>query len=185
MVGEKQAVTGEDEVIFEARYSRFKVWLCIVVAIIPVLVLSFGAAYLCLLENKYIGAVALFLIGSAGLLFTLDSALLERIVFYRDRLTKYWYLFGSRTIHYSRAMVKAPDRYMRLLSSAHFIAEIKENGKPVPMRLPIMYNSFFFPSDAANTIKLITDYLAEDTEKNPRIFKKAMLPGEVICHTQK
>lgn len=180
MADNDQANAQADDIVFSARYSRFKVWISIIVAILPVMFLSFGAAYLCMLRGKYLGAVALSLIGSCGLLFVLDSALFKGIEFFGDRVTKLWYVFGSRTVQYSSGMAKAPDWYMRLLSSAHFIVEVKDDGRPVPLRLPIMYYAFFFPSDTAKKIEMIIDYLTEDTENNPRKFKRSMLPKEFM-----
>jgi hypothetical protein len=116
------------------------------------------------------------------LLLALDSVFLNEITFYQDRVVKVWSLFGERTIYYSRASVKSPRLYDRALSSAHIIFESKDDGRPVRWRLPILYHSFFFPSEVAKQIDVILDYLTEEVieENNPKKFKKFWLPKKIM-----
>jgi len=146
------------------------------------MLLCVGGAYLAALEGKYRG-LATLLLPAAILPFLLDSVLFKEILFYQDRVVKIWHFFGKKAIRYSNGSVSFPEWYMRWLSSAHFIFESKENGRPVPMRMPLLYNAFFFSVDSAKQIEKIMAYLTEYDERHLRKFKKATLPKEVLCQT--
>jgi len=173
------AGTEDSEVVLSAQYSPFKAWVSILLFMFGMF-LVFGGAYFCPLKGKYVGVVCLTVIGLSAVIFTLDIMFFKELVFFRDRVTKYWHLFGCRTVWYARGLVHAPDRYVSQFSSAYFIVELGDNGRPIRWRLPIMYIAFFFSADTVSKINGILDYLADYREDNPRIFKRTMLQEEVI-----
>lgn len=177
MVENEQLSAQEDEVAFRAQYSLLKICFSILVCIFPLLIL-FGAAYLAIAAGKYVPAVACLFLAVIILMLPLEGIFVKHLLFYRGRIVKVWYLFGQKTISYSEASVKKPD--MPWLSSVHFVFQSRDNGKPVPMRLPIHYHSFFFASDTAEKIEAIMDYLTDDKQNNPRKFKRFTLPVEVV-----
>ncbi|MFZ5866838.1 MAG: hypothetical protein ACOYXY_13225 [Thermodesulfobacteriota bacterium] len=181
MANTDQIPVQANDVVLSAEYFGPKVWLVIIVLVIPVMCFFSAIAYLSILDGTYTGSLAL-LVAASALIIALDSLFLKEIVFFQDRVMKAWHLLGQRTIYYSKASVTDPRVHMGWLSSSgvHYIFESNENGKPVRWRIPIGYIPFFFPSDTARTINMIMDYMTEDKENNPKKFKKAMLPKEVI-----
>lgn len=181
MLDNGRAKTQEDEIIFSARYSPFRVWFSVIIMFLPFMWLFFGVAYADLLRGKYINALLLALMPSIALLFTLDSIFFRRLVFYEDRVVKLWYVLGQRTIYYSRAIVIGPPKYFHWLSSVYAIRETGENGKYLLMQIPISYIAFFFPSATSKGIETIVNCLTGDTANIPkRIFVKSRLPKEAI-----
>jgi hypothetical protein len=169
-----------DDIIFAARYSPRKLWFYIIAFFTFPLVLMFVGVCLALAQKNYRGAVAGLTLGSVILLVFLEAIFFKELLFYRDRVMKVWHLFGQKTIPYTRANVKRPDWYMRWVSSAHHIFESEEDGRPIRMRLPLLYHSSFFPPKTATKIEMIMDYMTEDKENNPRKFRKSILPKEVV-----
>jgi hypothetical protein len=97
-----------DEIIFSASYSRPRALLGFVVLMLPGL-LFFVLGCLAVLFGEY-GAAAFFLsLSLPVLIFGIEESFSERVIFYRDRVTKVWQGFGSRTVHYSNAQVASPQ----------------------------------------------------------------------------
>jgi len=179
MVNDDQMKTHDDELVFSARYSPFRVWVMVIfIAMFPIWVFL-RVSYLNLLRGEYLNA---FLFSAPLLLmiyFTLDSILFKELLFYSDRVVKIWHFFGRRTIYYRRAKVIHPPWYLRWLG--HAIRETRENGKDLLMQMPVSYVACFLRADSIKMIGKILDYLTEDTENNQKPFRKARLPKEVIC----
>lgn len=180
MVDKSEISANGDEVIFSAQYSSFRVWFSFLTAFTFLLTLLIAGACFAIRDGNYLGGGALAFVAACGALFILDAIFFKELLFYGDRVAKVWHLFGQRTISYSNASVSFPQWYMRWISSAHHIFESKENGRPVPLRLPIMYNAFFFPADTWERIDTIVNYLTQDDDNNPKKFRKTKLPKEII-----
>ena len=180
MVENEQLKTQDDEIIFSARYSVSRVWLLlIVVAVFPTWLL-FSVVYLDLVRGRYIDALLFSILPLLMLLFTLDSVFFKELLFYQDRVVKVWHIFGNRTIYYVAGKIVDPPRYWRWVLSGHHIRETRP-GKNFVIQIPILYVGSMFPSTTVQKIETIMDYLTQDVENNPRTFKKASLPKEVIC----
>jgi hypothetical protein len=178
MVDKDQITKLEDEIIFSARYSPFRVWIMVmVVALLPMWLL-FRVCYLDLLRGKYMDAFIVSVLPLLMLLVTLDSIFFKELLFYQDRVVKVWHLFGRRTIYYSAGKVVDPPHSWRWIFSYHHIRETRI-GKNFVIQIPILYIAWLFPSAAAAKIETIMDYLTQDIEDNPRNFKRATLPKEV------
>lgn len=179
MGDDEQTKTEQDEIIFSARYSVFRVWfMVIVVEMFPTWILCY-LLYIDVVKGRNIHAFFVSLLLLLMFLLALDSMSFKELRFYQDRVVKIWHIFGSRTIFYRTAKVIDPPSYLRWLSYA--IRETEENGKDLLLQMPVSYVACLFPSDSSKMIGKILDYLTEDTENNPRTFKKVGLPKEVIC----
>jgi len=179
MADSEEITSQEEEILFSARYSVFRVWfMVIVVVMFPTWIFCY-LLYIDVLKGEYIHAffVSVFLL--LMLLLALDSIFFKELLFYQDRVVKVWHIFGNRTIYYRTAKVIDPPWYLRWLSYA--IRETGENGKDFLLRVPVSYVAGLFPSDSTKTIGKILDHLTEDTENRSRRFKKARLPKEIIC----
>jgi hypothetical protein len=170
----------KDEILFAAESHTTKVLLCVMIVGWFPLLMAFGGAYFAFVREDYFGGALLWFFGFIMLYVPLDAIFFKELLFYQDRVVKVWHLLGQKSIPYSRASVKGPDWYMRWLSSAHHIFESKDDGKPIPMRLPLLYHSFFFTPKTRKRIEMIMDYMTEDKENNPRKFRKSVLPKEVM-----
>jgi len=146
---------------------------------LPIFLMSV-LAYRQLDKGEYVGASLASLVALLILVPLLDIVLFKEMGFYGDRVTKSWHLFGSKTVYYQGAAVTEPQGYPGGWSSLRWIVQVRDDGRPLPLRLPLMYIAFFFPSDTAKKVARIMECLAGDTERNPRVFKNASLPAEVI-----
>jgi hypothetical protein len=180
MGDDEQTKTEQGEIIFSARYSVLRVWsMVIVVAMFPTWIFCY-LLYIDVVHEKYIHAFFVSVLLLLMLLFTLDSILFKELLFYQDRVVKVWHIFGSRTIYYVAGKIVDPPRYWRWVLSGHHIRETR-SGKNFVLQIPVLYIGSMFPSTTARKIETIMDYLTQDVQNNPRNFKKASLPKEVIC----
>ncbi len=180
----------QDEIVYTACYSKWRMYISFLIMMPLYFTLAIGTIIFMIIDKKFIGALLWILIFLLPMtVLTLDSILFKELVFYSDKVTKSWYLFGSRTIRYQAAKIVGPPRNFEWLSSAYQIRETNEFGKTILKQIPILYISFFFPSKTSKTIREIGDFLTEDKENNPRPFKKAniqsgdlkALKGEAEC----
>jgi len=170
----------DNDLVFLARYSVSRVWFSVIVVwVFPTWVLCY-LLYVDMLKGNYVHAffVSVFLV--LALVAILDSTFFKELRFYQNRVVKVWHVFGNRTIYYRTAKVITPAWWLRWLSCV--IRETTEDGKDLPLQLPVSFIACLFPSYSRKVIGKILDYLTEDTENTSRHFKKASLPKEVICH---
>ncbi len=166
----------QDEIVYTACYSKWKMYISFLIMMPLYLTLLIGTIVFCINDKEYVKALLLILIFLLPCIVIIsDSILFKDLVFYSDKVTKSWYLFGSRTICYQSAKIVGPPKYKEWLSSAYQIRETNEFGKTILKQIPILYISFFFPSKISKTIREIGDFLTEDKENNPRPFKKTNL----------
>lgn len=179
MGDDEQTYTEENEIIFSARYSPSKVWFTIITLFMFPMWILLSSAYHLTLKGQYSIATGCSLLGTAILLFTLDSLLFKELLFYRNRVVKVWRFLGQRTIYYSRAKVTGSSTSYRYFLR---VFQIKESqiGKALFIQVPISCIFFFFPPDVRNKISNIIDYLADDTSTGLKMFNKSSLPKEVI-----
>jgi hypothetical protein len=179
MGNDHQVTDPRDEIILEARYSGAAFWLSqIALLVFGCLVLY--ASYDYLLRGDYI-KVALGLICAPFVLtVTVDQILTREILFYPDRVVKIWRFLGRRTIYYSNGQVKGPPPHLRWLQKAYHIKEVRQKGTNILQRVPILYNTRFFPSETARQVAVIMEFLTDKSEDNPRTFRKTLLPREAI-----
>lgn len=168
-----------DQIILKTKFSgsffRFSQ-----MATLFIIGIMFYAAYVHLLRGSYQRGVILILIVLLLVLMALRGTLTKEFLFYQDRVVQVWYLFGKRTIYYSRAQVEGP--FFPWPAKGYQIKEIKEEGK-VPLRqIAISFGIRSMPPETIENIEAIFDYLTEDTKNNLRRCKKVTLPREVICH---
>jgi hypothetical protein len=166
----------QNEIVYTGCYSKWRMYISLLIQIPFYLTLVIGTIIFCINDKEYVRAFLLTLMFLLPcILITSDSILFKELIFYRDKVTKLWYLFGSRTIYYGNAKIVGPPRNMKWLSSAYQIRENNDKGKTILKQIPILYISFFFPSKTSKAIKEIGDFLTDDKESNPRLFKKTNL----------
>jgi hypothetical protein len=121
-----------------------------------------------------LGSVMLFLLLPL-LYLALNPICFKEIIFCPNRVQIVRRILRPKTIYYSNARL---DR--GTLLPGYLIEEVPEKGQP--KRTPFIYDfqPYFFPSEAAKKVETILDYLTDDSsKKNPRLFKRAVLPGLV------
>jgi hypothetical protein len=177
----------QDEVVFTAQYSFTR--LSVILGIYWLLMwrwLGFTydvAHHICegivsgegLLHFLLLGSILLLLL-TPVLGFGLNPLLFKEFIFYPNRLGIVRRIFRSKTVYHSNAVVEKGT-----LTAGHLIYEAREKGKP--QQTPFFYDIYtsFFSSEAREEIENIFDYLTDDSsQKNPRIFKRRMLPLDVL-----
>lgn len=158
-----------DEIICSARYSLGRVSLWIIGHFL-VVYLCFGLAHDSFLKENHIGAFVMFAIGLLLLLFVLEQIFSERIIFYGDRVTKVWHVFGSRTIYYSNAKATGPGK------GTYWIRETGLNRQYAFTKIPIVCRPYLCSSDVSKEVRAILDRLTDSrikalTDKNLRLIK--------------
>lgn len=102
----------------------------------------------CVLKGKYLEMLVMIMADITAFLAVVDYTFSDRIIFYRDRVTKIWWGLGSKTIYYIDAKVsknlKGPEWWM--------IREKGPNGKPVFFQIPIRYYPDLFHSQESEKI---------------------------------
>jgi len=129
-----------------------------------------------LLTSAFFGLAAL-----SAMIIILDSLLFKQIVFYTNRVTKYYYLLGQITVYYSNAEIDGPPGQFKWLSSAYKIRKTDEYGNALLKQVPMLFFAFFFSKRDMEQINNIINCLTEDLKNNPRIFKKNILNEEELC----
>lgn len=119
-------------------------------------------------------AVVWWIIGLGAFLLLLEMLLSDRIIFYRDKVTKVWHFFGSRTIPYSNARVILA--YIR--TNMWTISEGRPPGQYLALQIPIVCRPrHLSPPEASQAVKSILKDLACETKKitwadrNPELVK--------------
>ena len=102
MVDVEQAKTKEDEIVFSARYSTFRVWAVLILIYGPFMPIFFLIGHFSISRGEYVGILS-YLLCAAGSLIALDSVFFKEILFFQNKIVKVWYLFGERTIYYLQA----------------------------------------------------------------------------------
>ncbi|HQB40052.1 MAG TPA: hypothetical protein PL053_12385 [Deltaproteobacteria bacterium] len=176
-----------NQVIFAAVYSRPKVILALLINALP-FYLIIGIAYELFLTNNYdyksldlLTSAFFGLAALSAMIIILDSLLFKQIVFYTNRVTKYYYLLGQITVYYSNAEIDGPPGQFKWLSSAYKIRKTDEYGNALLKQVPMLFFAFFFSKRDMEQINNIINCLTEDLKNNPRIFKKNILNEEELC----
>jgi hypothetical protein len=135
--------------------------------------------------------------GCLGLLVAgVDMLFSKRILFYRDRVVKEWYLLGRRTIPYARAKLAVNPAWIRYSvwpfpypsegqPEPFGIYETDGRGKVRPIQIPIGYGPSGVAPDTRNKVEAVICYLVgvEDRSKlyeQSRIFVESDLPKELL-----
>ena len=135
--------------------------------------------YPAFIKGNYAIGLFFFLAGTLPLItICLDTFLFKELCFYSDKVTKSWSFFGVRTIYYSKARIFAPVSFLKLFNSANQIKETDDYGKTLSIQMPIIYLTFFFKKAQLNQIIEIINYLTDNSDDNPRLFKKNTLSEE-------
>jgi hypothetical protein len=116
------------------------------------------------------GAFVWFAIGLLLLLFVLEQIFSARIIFYGDRVTKVWHIFGSRTIYYSNAKATGHG------AGTYWIRETGLDRQYVFTQIPIVCRPYLCSSDVSKEVRAILARLTETkseplSDENLRLFK--------------
>jgi hypothetical protein len=149
-----------DEIIGSAHFSIEKAIYRIMGYLILLLVCVI-ASYNTFLKGNYLGVFLLFIMCLIALQFLLDNLFSDRIVFYRDRVTKIWHALGSRTIYFSSARV-IRNQYR---TDEWVIRETRLNGKTLFLQIPISYEpSLFHSAESEGIVSILTDLAGHKTK---------------------
>jgi hypothetical protein len=150
------------EIIGCAYFSVEKAILPILVVLLLLAYFVYGS-YETFLKRNYTGVLIFFIADLATILFLVDYLLSDRIIFYRNRVTKTWRVLGSRTIYYSNAKVFRNEYSTH--TDTWIIGETEPAGKPLFLRLPICYGHRLYLSDKSEEIlSILTDLTDKKTE---------------------
>jgi hypothetical protein len=156
----------------EKRRRTRNCWLCLflyerasfqITCYLLLLCYSACGCYKTFVKGSYIGVFLTFVLGVIALQFLLDYLFSDRIIFYRDRVTKIWHALGSRTIYYSTAKI---FRYTESLAYDWVIREKGPYGEYISMQLPIVYSRQLYHSDASEEIASILNDRTEEKTKD-------------------
>jgi hypothetical protein len=111
----------------------------------------------CVQEGKYLEMVVMIMADLMAFLAVVDYTFSDRIIFYRDRVTKIWWGLGSKTIYYFDAKVSKNSKGLEWCQ----IREKGPNGKPFLFQIPIRYYPDLFHSQESEKILSILADLAD------------------------
>lgn len=181
------ADAAHDEVIYSAKYPPERVS---VILIIYCLLMYWWLSFTYdIVRDIYDGIVAgeglrhFLLLSSILLLFLVplldmgvNPLLFKEIIFYSNRIEIVRRILKPKTVYYSCATVEKGS-----WSSGYLVEKLPEKRKSKRTRFFYDIRLSFFPTNTANEIESIFDYLADDSSQtNPRVFKRSTLPKDVL-----
>jgi hypothetical protein len=151
-----------DEIICCAYFCRGRALIPILVTLLLLVYFVYGS-HETFLKGDYLGMLIFFVTDLMAVLFLLDYLLSDKIIFYRNRVTKIWHAFGSRTIYYSSAKA---HRNPESMTESWTISETRLNGKVLFPQIPICFQRRLYSADALEEILSILSDLAGDKTKD-------------------
>jgi hypothetical protein len=171
----KQSRGRGNEIIGSAHFSMGRAIFRIIRGSI-VFLLCIMAGFVTLSMEEPLWSILVFVVGLLMLRSLLDLVLSDRIIFYGDKVTKIWHIFGPRTIYFSRAKIwRVQSRVDPLM---WVIRETGPNGERLFMKKPIIYDPPFFPSEASEEIlSLLIDLAGDEIEGGRYTMKDHLIAG--------
>lgn len=178
MISSDQIDAYRQQVILSARYSARR-WFWGMGLIFLAFITSLCSIFL--IQRGNVKGIVGPIGASIVLLFALDQIFTDQIIFYQDKVVKIWHFLGQRTIYYSSAKVTGGNSKVVQRPKWYQITETKDNGRRLWFQIPILYGAQFVPSDTAEEVDVIVDYLTGNDKNRSRSFKKSFLPLDVVC----